>query len=34
VIDAIDFTNRYVAIRGPQGNTVALKAADDVTSRR
>jgi len=30
VIDAIDFTNRYVAIRGPQGNTVALKAADDV----
>ena len=30
VIDAIDFTNRYVAIRGPQGNTVALKVADDV----
>ncbi len=30
VIDAIDFTNRYVAIRGPQGNTQALKVADDV----
>jgi hypothetical protein len=30
VIDAIDFTNRYVAIRGPQGNTQAFKVADDV----
>jgi Cu/Ag efflux protein CusF len=30
VIDAIDFTNRYVAIRGPGGNSVALKVADDV----
>jgi len=29
-IDAIDFTNRYVAIRGPGGNSVALKVADDV----
>jgi hypothetical protein len=30
VIDAIDYTNRYVAVRGPKGNTVALKAAADV----
>ena len=30
VIDAIDFTNRYVAIRGPQGNSTALKVADEV----
>jgi len=30
VIDAIDYTNRYVSVRGPKGNTVALKAADDV----
>lgn len=30
VIDAIDFTSRYVAIRGPKGNTRALKVADDV----
>lgn len=30
VVDAIDFTNRYVAVRGPKGNTLALKAADDV----
>jgi hypothetical protein len=30
VIDAIDYTNRYVAVRGPKGNTLALKAAEDV----
>jgi hypothetical protein len=30
VIDSIDYTNRYVAVRGPKGNTVALKAAADV----
>jgi hypothetical protein len=30
VIDAIDYTNRYIAVRGPKGNTLALKAADDV----
>ena len=32
VIDAIDYTNRYVAVRGPKGNTLALKAADDATA--
>ena len=30
VVDAIDYTNRYVAVRGPKGNTLALKAAEDV----
>jgi hypothetical protein len=30
VIDAIDLTNRYVAVRGPKNNTLALKAADDI----
>ena len=30
VVDAIDFTNRYVSVRGPKGNTVSLKAAEDV----
>jgi len=30
VIDAIDYTNRYIAVRGPKQNTLALKAADDV----
>jgi len=30
VLDAIDLTNRYVAVRGPKNNTLALKAADDV----
>jgi len=30
VIDAVDFTNRYVAVRGPKGNTVSLKVADNV----
>jgi hypothetical protein len=30
VVDAIDYTNRYVAIRGPKGNILSLKAADDV----
>src|SRR4030095_12689189 len=28
VVDAIDYTNRYVAVRGPKGNTLALKAAE------
>ncbi|HSA91323.1 MAG TPA: hypothetical protein VLF42_15645 [Burkholderiales bacterium] len=30
VIDAVDYTNRYVAVRGPKGNTVSLKVAADV----
>jgi Cu/Ag efflux protein CusF len=30
VVDAIDYTNRYVAVRGPKGNTVSLKVAPDV----
>jgi hypothetical protein len=30
VVDAIDYTNRYVAVRGPKGNVLALKVADDV----
>jgi hypothetical protein len=30
VLDAIDLTNRYVAVRGPKNNTLALKVADDV----
>jgi len=30
VVDAIDYTNRYVALRGPKGNVLALKVADDV----
>jgi hypothetical protein len=30
VIDAIDYTNRYVAVRGPKGNTVSLKVAENV----
>jgi Cu/Ag efflux protein CusF len=30
VVDAVDYTNRYIAVRGPKGNVVALKVADDV----
>ncbi|HEX6689955.1 MAG TPA: hypothetical protein VF110_02300 [Burkholderiales bacterium] len=30
VIDAIDYTRRQVAVRGPKGNVLALKVADDV----
>ena len=30
VVDAIDYTDRYVAVRGPKGNVVALKVATDV----
>lgn len=30
VIDAIDYAKRYVAVRGPKGNVVSLKVADDV----
>jgi hypothetical protein len=30
VIDSIDYTNRYVAVRGPKGNVVPLKVADEV----
>ena len=30
VIDAVDYTNRYVAVRGPKGNSVSLKVAADV----
>lgn len=29
-IEAIDYKNRYVAIRGPKQQTIALKVADDV----
>jgi hypothetical protein len=30
VVDAIDYTKRYVSVRGPKGNVVSLKVADDV----
>ena len=30
VVDAIDYKNRYVAVRGPKGNTHALPVAADV----
>ena len=30
VVDGVDFTNRYVSVRGPKGNVVPLKVADDV----
>jgi hypothetical protein len=30
VVDAIDYTNRYLAVRGPKGNVLALKVADEV----
>ena len=30
VIDAIDYANRDIAVRGPKGNIVALKVAEDV----
>lgn len=30
VVDAIDYKNRYVALRGPKGNTVALPVSSDV----
>jgi Cu/Ag efflux protein CusF len=30
VIDAIDYANRYVAVRGPKGNVLSFKVADDV----
>ena len=30
VIDAVDYTNRYIAVRGASGQTLALKVADDV----
>jgi len=30
VVDALDLTNRYVAIRGPKGNVGSFKVADDV----
>lgn len=30
VVDAVDYTNRYIAVRGPKGNIVSLKAADDL----
>jgi len=30
VVDAVDYTNRYIAVRGPKGNVLSLKAADDV----
>ena len=30
VIDAIDYKNRYIALRGPKGNTLALPVSDQV----
>jgi hypothetical protein len=30
VVDAIDYSNRYIALRGPKGNVLSLKVADDV----
>lgn len=30
VVDGIDYGNRYVAVRGPKGNVLSLKVADDV----
>jgi Cu/Ag efflux protein CusF len=30
VVDAIDYKNRQIAVRGPKGNTLALKVAEDV----
>ena len=30
VVDAIDYKNRYVALRGPKGNTLALPVSPDV----
>ena len=30
VIDAVDYTNRYIAVRGTSGQTLALKVADEV----
>jgi hypothetical protein len=30
VVDAIDYQNRYVALRGPKGNTLALPVSKDV----
>ena len=30
MIDAIDYKNRYIAVRGPKGNTVALSVSSEV----
>ena len=30
VIDAVDYTNRYIAVRGTSGQTLAMKVASDV----
>jgi Cu/Ag efflux protein CusF len=30
IIDAIDYKNRYIAVRGPKGNTLALPVSDQV----
>jgi hypothetical protein len=30
VVDAVDYKSRYIAVRGPKGNVVPLKVADDV----
>jgi hypothetical protein len=30
VVEGIDYTSRYVAVRGPKGNIASLKVADDV----
>src|SRR5688572_30728330 len=30
VVDAVDYKNRYVALRGPKGNTLALPVSDEL----
>jgi Cu/Ag efflux protein CusF len=30
VIDAVDYKNRYIAVRGPKGNTVALPVSSEI----
>jgi hypothetical protein len=30
VVDAVDYNERYIAVRGPKGNVVPLKVASDV----
>jgi hypothetical protein len=34
VIDAIDYNERYIAVRGPKGNVMALKVAGDVDMKQ
>jgi hypothetical protein len=30
VVDAVDYNERYIAVRGPKGNVVPLKVAENV----